>query len=147
LAIMGGGVATTAGGIKLLRVYVLYKHGMRELEKLRYPSSVGGSGKKIRAMRKDGAYIAWVTLMLFVLSIGIVMLTLSATGISFEDSLALAIAGLSTTGPLLAISSDTGLSYSEISDASKVVLCVAMILGRLEALAVIALMNASLWQK
>jgi trk system potassium uptake protein TrkH len=147
LAIMGGGVATTAGGIKLLRVYVLYKHGTRELEKLRYPSSIGGSGKKIRAMRKDGAYIAWVTLMLFVLSIGIVTLALSATGIVFEDSLALAIAGLSTTGPLLAISSDTGLSYSDISDASKFILCIAMILGRLEALAVIALLNTNLWQK
>ncbi|MDD9976877.1 MAG: TrkH family potassium uptake protein, partial [Boseongicola sp.] len=34
LAIFGGGVATTAGGVKLLRVYALYKHGLREMERV-----------------------------------------------------------------------------------------------------------------
>src|SRR6056297_119429 len=43
LAIFGGGVATTAGGVKLLRVYALYKHGTREMEKLVQPSSIGGA--------------------------------------------------------------------------------------------------------
>jgi trk system potassium uptake protein TrkH len=37
LVLMGGGVATTAGGLKLLRVYALYKHGVREMGKLIYP--------------------------------------------------------------------------------------------------------------
>jgi Trk-type K+ transport system membrane component len=37
LALMGGGVATTAGGVKLLRVYALYKHGAREMERLVHP--------------------------------------------------------------------------------------------------------------
>ncbi|MFQ5439618.1 MAG: potassium transporter TrkG, partial [Paracoccaceae bacterium] len=30
LAVTGGGIATTAGGVKLLRVYALYRHGARE---------------------------------------------------------------------------------------------------------------------
>lgn len=41
LALIGGGVATTAGGIKLLRIYALWKHGQREIERLVHPSSVG----------------------------------------------------------------------------------------------------------
>jgi trk system potassium uptake protein TrkH len=45
LALMGGGVGTTAGGIKLLRVHALYKHGVREMDRLVHPSSVGGAGR------------------------------------------------------------------------------------------------------
>ncbi len=146
LAVMGGGVATTAGGVKLLRIYALFKHGSREMQKLRYPNSVGGSGKKARSLRREGAYIAWIFLMLFTLILAIVMLALSATGLAFENSLTLAVAGLSTTGPLLHIANDAGLNYSDISDPAKVILCAAMILGRMEALAVIALLNANYWR-
>ena len=55
LAVIGGGVATTAGGVKLLRVYVLYKNGKRELERLVHPSSIGGSGTAARYLRRQGA--------------------------------------------------------------------------------------------
>ena len=48
LAVFGGGVATTAGGVKLLRVHALYRHSVREMEKLVQPSSVGGAGREGR---------------------------------------------------------------------------------------------------
>jgi trk system potassium uptake protein TrkH len=54
LVLMGGGVATTAGGVKLLRVYALYKHGVREMAKLIYPHSVGGAGRLGRRIRREG---------------------------------------------------------------------------------------------
>ena len=40
LALIGGGVATTAGGVKLLRVFALYLNGRRELERLATTSSI-----------------------------------------------------------------------------------------------------------
>ena len=55
LALVGGGVATTAGGVKLLRVYALYRHSARELERLIHPSSVGGAGREARRLRRQGA--------------------------------------------------------------------------------------------
>ena len=54
LALLGGGVATTAGGVKLLRVYALMRHGERELDRLVHPSSVGGSGQTARRIRRQG---------------------------------------------------------------------------------------------
>lgn len=44
LAMMGGGVATTAGGVKLLRVYALARHSERELERVVHMNSVAGGG-------------------------------------------------------------------------------------------------------
>ena len=147
LCVLGGGIATTAGGVKLLRVYVLYKHGVREITRLCYPHSVAGAGEKARSFRREGAYAAWVFFMLFLVSLAIIILCFSATGIKFENSLILAISGLATVGPLIYVAGDGSLYYSQISDMAKAIFCIAMVLGRLEALAVIALFNPNYWLK
>jgi len=147
LVVMGGGIATTAGGVKLLRVYALYKHGIREMARLSYPSSVAGSGNHKRTIRREGAYAAWIFFMLFLVSLAVIMLLLSLTGIPFEDSLILAVSGLSTTGPLINVAGEGTLDYATISTTAKSIFCIAMILGRLEALAVIAVLNPNFWLK
>ena len=70
LAMFGGGVATTAGGVKLLRVYALYKHGRREMRAAGPPAApIGGGRSSRRRIRREGAFIAWIFFMLFALSI------------------------------------------------------------------------------
>lgn len=147
LSLIGGGVATTAGGIKLLRVYALWKHGQREIERLVHPSSVGGAGKEARQIRRQGAQIAWIFFMLFSISIAAVMVLLALTGVQFETAMVLAVAALSTTGPLASIAAETPISYAGIPDFAKIVLALAMVLGRLEALAIIALLNPEFWRR
>jgi trk system potassium uptake protein TrkH len=146
LALMGGGVGTTAGGIKLLRVHALYKHGVREMDRLVHPSSIGGAGARARALRREGAPLAWVFFMLFLVSVAVAMIALSLAGLDFDAALAFAIAALSTTGPVVAIAADEPLSYAALAPAAKAVLCVAMIVGRLETLALIALLNPAYWR-
>jgi trk system potassium uptake protein TrkH len=146
LALIGGGVATTAGGVKLLRVYALYKHGRRELERLVHPSSVGGAGAEERRIRREGAFISWIFFMLFALSITVVMLLLSLTGVQFETAMVLAVAAISTTGPLAQVAAENPISYAGIPEAAQIVLMAAMVLGRLETLALIALFNVDFWR-
>lgn len=146
LVILGGGVATTAGGIKLLRFYALYRHGLREMERLVHPSSIGGAGMAARRFRREGAFIAWVFLMLFLVGIAVVMLMLSAFGTSFEDSIAFAISSVTNTGPAAHMLDNT-VRYSDLNDASRMVLCVGMVFGRVEVLALIALFNPNYWRR
>ncbi|MDJ1007155.1 MAG: potassium transporter TrkG [Paracoccaceae bacterium] len=146
LAIFGGGVATTAGGVKLLRVYALYKHGLREMEKLVQPSSIGGAGQAARRFRREGAYLAWIAFMLFALSIAVVWLALAFTGIGFETALVLTIASLTTCGPLIEAATTQTITLLDLSPAAKTIMGAAMVLGRLEALAVIALLNPDFWR-
>ncbi|MBN2907251.1 MAG: TrkH family potassium uptake protein [Rhodobacteraceae bacterium] len=146
LAVFGGGVATTAGGVKLLRIYALYKHGLREMEKLVLPSSVGGAGAFARRIRRQGAQIAFVFFMLFALSVAVVMVALGAAGLDFEASMVFTVAALTTTGPLAAAATEPALSYAALGDGAKMVLAAAMVLGRLETLAIIALLNPEFWR-
>ncbi len=146
LAMIGGGVATTAGGVKLLRVFVLYRHAQRELERLVHPHSIGGSGAHARSERRHGAYLAWIFFMLFAFSVAAVMLALSLTGIGFEPAVILTVAAISTTGPLASIAGDIPIFYSTLPDTAKAILMAAMVLGRLETLALIALFNPEFWR-
>jgi len=147
LALVGGGVATTAGGTKLLRVIALYRHGRRELERLVHPSSVGGAGGEARHLRRGGAYMAWLFFMLMTLSVALVWAAFALTGPGFEASLVLTVSALTTTGPLAGLALPEPVLYSGLSSAGKVVLAVAMIIGRLETLAVVALLSPDLWRR
>jgi len=147
LALIGGGVATTAGGVKLLRIYALYKHGVRELEKLVHATSVGGAGKVARRIRRQGAYAAWVFFMLFALSIALVMLAFSLAGIGFEKATVLTIAALSTTGPLVTLAAGEPIIMGDLDNPARAIFAFAMVLGRMETLALIALLNPDFWRR
>ncbi len=147
LAVFGGGVATTAGGVKLLRCYALAQHGIREMEKLVQPNSIGAAGRLGRAFRREGAYAAWVFFMLFALSVAFVTAAISLAGApDFEGAVILSVAALSTTGPLVASAGAEPIQLVALSDTARMILSAAMVLGRLETIAIIALLNPEFWR-
>ena len=145
LAVIGGGVATTAGGVKLLRVYALYAHGRHEMDVLVHPHSVGAHSRLATHLPSSGVEAAWVFFMLFAVSIAGTTLGLGATGLDFRAALVLAIATLTTCGPLVAVALEGGAAV--LDDGAKAIVTVAMIVGRLEALALIALFNPAIWRR
>ncbi len=74
------------------------------------------------------------------------MAAFALAGLSFENALVLTIAALSTTGPLVGVAGDTPLRLDLLGDAAKLVFAAAMIIGRLETLALIALLNPDFWR-
>ncbi len=146
LAMLGGGVATTAGGIKLLRIYALYRHNSQELAYLVHPNGVSGARDYIRRIPERGIYAAWIFFMLFIVSLAGIAILFSLSGLDFETSLVLTISGLSTTGPLTALAGAEPISMIELSFFAKAIFSVSMILGRLETLAIIALFNPDFWR-
>lgn len=147
LAMVGGGVATTAGGVRLLRVYALYLHAHREFERLVHPSSVERSSGTGRRIRRQGAYIAWIFFMLFALTLTVMTALLALAGLDFEGALIVALAGLSTTGPLIESASAAPVRLIELGAFGKLIFSGAMVLGRVETLALIALVNPAAWRE
>jgi trk system potassium uptake protein TrkH len=147
LAVFGGGVGTTAGGVKLLRVWALYVHGKHEMDRLIHPSTVGASGPVARQLRRHGAPLAWIFFMLFAFSIALGMSALALAGQDFEEALVLTISALSTTGPLVGLAGDAPLALGTLGDAAKIIFAAIMVVGRLETLALVALLNPDFWRR
>lgn len=160
LALMGGGVATAAGGVKLLRVFALVTHAEREMEKLVHPNSVGGGGRMGRRLRTEGAFLAFVFFMLFAISIAAVIVLISLQRIEFESATILAVSALTNTGPLAGaipltptfegsagIAGAPWAGWAGLPAFTKSVLAGAMILGRVETLAILALFNPEIWRR
>lgn len=160
LAIMGGGIATTAGGVKLLRIYSLGAHVRREMDKLIDPSSVAGGGIMGRRLRGEGAFLSFVFFMLFAMSIAAIVMLISLQRIEFESATILSISALTNTGPLAGaipltptfegsagIAGAPWAGWAGLPDFTKAILAGAMILGRIETLAFLALFNPELWRR
>lgn len=145
LSVVGGGVATTAGGVKLLRVYALIRHGQRELDRIVHPSSVGGSGQAARHLRRQGAYVAWVFFMLFAASIAVFTAALTLVSLEFEPALMFTLAALTTNGPLAGMAGSAGFEYASLDGPALTVIGVAMVVGRLETLAILAVLIPDAW--
>lgn len=146
LCMIGGGAATTAGGIKLIRAYALIRHGARELERIAQPHSVGGAGNSRRGLRREGAFIAWAFMMLFILALLLAVLCLTLTGMKFTPALIAAVAALANTGPAIALGAAEWVTFATLDGIQRGVLAIAMVLGRIETLAVIALFSPQLWE-
>lgn len=139
LGMIGGGVATTAGGVKLLRVWALYLQGLREMDRMMHPSSVGRSGRGGRRLRKQGAFVAWIFFMLFATSLLLFSMIMGAYVPDLEQAVILAVAALSTTGPMIVSAAEQPIALADMAASGKLFLCAAMVIGRLELLAIIAL--------
>jgi len=145
LALIGGGVATTAGGVKLLRVYSLYLNAMREVDQLIHPSSVGQMSNGHHQELRSSAFVAWIFFMMFAIALALITLALAATGLSFETALTLCISALSTTGPLIDLVAPDSIDLVSVGGWTKALLCFAMILGRFEILVVLAMLSPEAW--
>jgi trk system potassium uptake protein TrkH len=147
LAMMGGGIATATGGLKLLRVYALARHGENELDRLVHPSSIGGGGAVMRQLREGGAYMAWIFFMLNALAYATFLLAFSLAGLDFDRALVMTVAMVTTTGPLTQHGADLAIPILELSTPVKSIAAAAMILGRMEVLALIALLAPGTWRR
>lgn len=160
LAIMGGGVATTAGGVKLLRVYALIAHSQREMEKVIHPNSVAGGGRIGRRLIAEGGFLAFVFFMLFALSMAALLTLISLQGIEFESGTILTIAAVTNTGQLASaipltpsfqgsagVAGAPWAGWAGLPDITKAILAGGMVLGRVETLAILSLFNPELWRR
>lgn len=146
LAMVGGGIATTAGGVTLLRVYALANLAENEIARLVEPAAVVGAARHRHGIHHEGAFVAFVFFMLFALTLGGVNLALAALGLGFEEALVLSIAAISTTGPMAETASIVPTGWAGLTPAVKAVLAAAMVAGRLETLAVLALILPAAWR-
>lgn len=138
LALLGGGVATTAGGIKLIRAFSLMRLSKHEAERMIFPHIVPGGNEYERFLTTSAARSAWLLAMVFAFtSIG-VLAALLLTGMTLETGLIFTAAALTNTGPLIQYAGELPLYWVLLNDPARLILALSMILGRLEILVLLA---------
>ena len=75
--------------------------------------------------------------------IAIMTMLLTATGLDMVTSYSAVVACISNMGPALG---EAGLHYASLNDAAKVILCFAMLLGRLEIYTLLVLLMPEFWR-
>ena len=66
---------------------------------------------------------------------------------AFEKLLVLAIAALTTTGQLAGVATDMPIAYADLNGVAKAILGAAMVVGRMETLAILALIAPDGWRR
>jgi trk system potassium uptake protein TrkH len=141
---IGGGRFSTAGGIKVMRLVVMLRESVRHLDQLLHPSSVRQTGNIAEAGTYFVISTVWTIFFLSVLNIAVTSMALAASGIPFVGALVAAMSAIGNAGPIYEIVRVDLLDadvpgYHAMSPAGQIILCLAMITGRIELLAILAL--------
>jgi len=148
VALIGGSALSTAGGVKIIRLLLLFRHLSTDLGRLTHPSRLIPVTFKSQQI-PDRAFLSiWMYFFGYTLFYGLSILALGATGLSFEDAVVTGAASLSNMGPLLAATlPESGISYADFSNIQKMISASFMLIGRVEVLAVLILFIPSFWQR
>lgn len=146
LMIMGGCAGSTSGGIKVARILVAARAFANDLVKTFRPHAVlavrvGNTAIDQRTAREVALYIG-AYLGLFLLG----ALGLTLLGVDLTASLTASISCLGACGPGLGTVGPMG-NYAFVPAAGKILMCLMMVLGRLEILTVLALAVPAFWRK
>lgn len=145
LMFIGGCAGSTAGGIKLTRVMLMFKSARHELKRMLHPRverSVKFDGKKVEEKTINGVGV-YLTLYVIIL-LAVFFLLCFDTGFSFESNFSAAVSCFNNIGPAF---DQVFASYAAYSPFSKIVLSFAMLLGRLEIYPLILVLLPSTWSR
>ena len=146
LMFVGGSAGSTGGSIKVIRILVLIKLIKRELTKILHPRAIVSVKLGKKPISEDILLNISSFFMLYMLIFIIGSLLISLEGIGFMGATSAVAATLGNIGPGFDFVGPTH-TYSEFSNASKLLLSFFMLLGRLELFTVIALLTPSFWRK
>ena len=146
LMFMGAMAGSTGGGIKTIRIVIIFKAIRREIDKILHPRRV--KSVKIEGNVVEEETISGVFLFIFayiIISL-IAIFIVSFDNFDITTTVTSVIATLSNIGPGLEMVGPAG-NFSAFSDLSKLVLSFCMLAGRLEIYPMLILFSPSLWKK
>ena len=146
LMFIGGCAGSTTCGIKIFRIQILYSFVINQLKKIIYPKGV--FVLKYNQSPVDNKFIASIISFIYMYFVIFFIITalLSLTGLDFITSISGAATSISNVGPGLGSIIGPNGNFSSLPEASKWILSIGMILGRLELFAILVLFLPSFWR-
>lgn len=140
---VGGCAGSTGGGMKVIRVLLLFKQGQRELRRLLHPNATIMVKVRGKPMTPKAIDVVWGFFATYLALLAIMLLLLMAAGLDQETAFSAVVACLNNLGPGLG---RVAANYSSLGDFSLSVLSLAMLFGRLEIFTLLVLFIPSFWR-
>ena len=145
LMFIGACSGSTSGGVKMMRHLIFVKNSLLELKRIIHPNAVLPVKINGKSLSSSGVYknMTFIFVYFLVFIIGAVILL--ATGIDFDTALGASVATLSNVGTGIGHVGPTG-SYVGFPLATKWILMLLMLLGRLELFSLLTLFSRGFWK-
>lgn len=134
---------STGGGVKAIRVLLIFKQGLREMRRLIHPNAVMIIKLNGKAVPDRVTEAVWGFFGVYIVSFCLLFLAVAATGLDHVSAFSAVAACLNNLGPGLA---DVSANYGSVSPAAKWILCFSMLLGRLEIFTLLVLFTPMFWR-
>ncbi len=144
ISFVGGCGGSTAGGMKVIRMNVIFQQGIREIRRLihphaQYPIRVGRQLLDERTVEA-----VWGFMAMYVATFVILMLLMMQTGLDQVTAFSAITTSMNNLGPGLG---DVTTTFASVSDPGKVIAMIAMLLGRPEVFTVLVLLTPEFWKQ
>lgn len=146
LMFTGGSAGSTGGGIKIMRIVLIFKNSFLELKRIIHPNAVIPVRFNGSAVPRNIIYNILAFFVIYLIIFGISVLVMSGMGLSFETSVGSVIACLGNIGPGIGEVGPVD-NYAAIPVAGKWFLSFLMMLGRLELFTVLIILTPAFWKQ
>ena len=146
IGLIGGCAGSTACSIKIFRYQILFASIRSQLRRIYSPHGVFTPRYDGRPIGDDVLNSVMAFFVFFIVTLGVVSVFLGFTGLDFVTSVSGAATALANVGPGLGEIIGPAGNFASLNDTAKWVLTAAMLIGRLELLAVYAIFTISFWR-
>lgn len=143
IAMIGGCAASTSGGIKVIRLLLLGKQGLREIKRLIHPQAILPIKLGNKRVPENIIEAVWAFIAVFFTLFALFALMLMAAGLDFTSSFGALVACFTNAGVGIG---KVASSFNELSIMAKWVLIIAMLAGRLEIFTLLVIFIPTFWR-
>lgn len=147
LLFSGASAGSTSGGIKIVRIVLLIKNGLVEFKRRLHPKAVIPVNLNKKPVPNNIIYnlLAFIFLYLFIFTIGSVLVTMFGN-VEFEEAISAVATSVGNVGPGLGDFDPDG-TFAKLPEASKWILSLLMLMGRLELFTIALVMTPYFWRR
>jgi len=143
LSFIGGCVGSTAGGIKVVRVLLLARIGLRELLHLAHPQAVSTVTLGREAVSEEVLFSVKGFFVLYLVTVLVLTTAMMAAGLDLESAFGAVLATVNLLGPGLG---DVATSFASVNVVVKWLAVFGMLVGRLEIFTLLILFLPAFWR-
>ena len=143
VSFIGACVGSTGGGIKVVRVLVMFRLGMKEIHKFIRPNAQVSIKLNNASINEKALVSVLGFFSLYAISFIFIMMLLMFAGLDQVTAYSATAATMNNLGPGLG---EVAQNYGSLGETAKWILSFSMLIGRLEVLTIIAIFHRAFWR-